>query len=230
MSGRKIILAVALFVATLQLTAQKQIFEPQFYLGVNGGAMMPTIDFLPKVMQKSELGVVGGLSARYITEKNLGLLVELNYAQRGWNEDHEDFPDRSYRRTLNYIELPFMTHVYFGKKVKFVVNAGPQIAYLLNSSATMSDEMSDYIDRLHQSTNPNAAAQYRDDFKRFDYGIIGGAGVGMNMGSGDLFLEGRYYFGLGDIFESRKSKENFYFNRSAHRIIEVKLSYYFKLK
>jgi len=35
---------------------------------------------------------------------------------------------------------------------------------------------------------------------------------------------------LGDIFESRRLKEDFFFNRSAHRIIEAKLSYLFQVK
>lgn len=230
MNIKRISVILIALLSVLQLSAQAKDFEKEFYIGLNGGALMPSVDFLPKITQKNEIGVLGGVSARYISEKHLGVLVELNYAQRGWSEDHENNPERSYKRTLNYIELPFMTHVYFGNKMKFVVNAGPQIGFLLNHSESMSDEMSDYISGLHQSNNPNAGAQYKDDLKRFDYGIIGGAGVGVNIGSGDLFLEGRYYFGLGDVFESRKSKDNYFFNRSAHRIIELKLSYYFKLK
>ena len=79
--------------------------------------------------------------------------------------------------------------------------------------------------------NPDApiGMQYSLEPRKFDYGLIGGIGMELKTGVGNIELEGRYYFGLGDVFESRKSKEDFYFNRSAHRIIEAKLTYYYRI-
>ncbi len=72
---------------SVQVFAQKNDFGKELYVGVGGGALMTTVDFVPAVLQKSHLGIHGGISAKYISEKNLGLLLELNYAQRGWTED-----------------------------------------------------------------------------------------------------------------------------------------------
>lgn len=220
-----------LFILIGNAFSQKEEFQKQLYIGFGGGALTSSIDFLPSVLQKTNLGIHGGISAKYITEKSLGLLLELNYAQRGWTEDFEDQPEFSYSRTLNYLEMPFMTHIYFGNKIRFVINAGPQIAFLLGSSDQISDALKADVDANQEFASYIVGAQYKLDLKKFDYGIVGGAGIELKSGVGDLQLEGRYYFGLADIFENRKSKkEQYFFNRSGNRIIEAKLSYFFKMK
>ncbi|MDO5523190.1 MAG: porin family protein [Bacteroidia bacterium] len=217
------------FLFSLQVSAQNNEFEKELYIGVGGGALMSSIDFVPSVLQGQHFGIHGGVSAKYISEKHLGLLLELNYAQRGWTEDFPAESGFAYSRTLHYLEVPFMTHVYFGRKLRFVINAGPQLGFLLGSSATMNDALASDIDAKKQE-NPNVGMQYSSKPRNFDYGIVGGIGMELNTGVGNIELEGRYYFGLGDVFENRKSKDDFYFNRSAHRIIEAKLSYFFKVK
>ena len=229
MKVTKIFLLISAVIFSLNLSAQKEEFKKELYVGFGGGALMSSVDFVPSILQKRNLGIHGGLSAKYISEKHLGLILELNYAQRGWKEDFEENPDFLYSRTLNYLEIPFMTHVYFGNKVRFVFNAGPQIGILLNHSSQMSDELMLHVNQIQEQGNEKYGAQYNNDLKKFDYGIIGGAGFELNTGAGSFQLEGRYYFGLGDVFESRKSKDNFFFNRSAHRIIEAKLTYFFRL-
>ncbi|HMM17211.1 MAG: porin family protein [Petrimonas sp.] len=216
---------------TVQVFAQKNDFEKEFYIGVGGGAFMSTVDFVPAVLQKPSLGIHGGISAKYISEKHLGLMVELNYAQRGWTENFPAESGFSYSKTLNYLEVPFMTHIYFGNNVRFVINVGPQLGFLLGSSNHMNEALSANITAKREE-NPEAqiGMQYILDPGSFDYGLIGGIGMELKTGAGNVGLEGRYYFGLGDVFENRKTKENFFFSRSAHRIIEAKLSYFFKVK
>lgn len=98
------------------LYAQKETFKGELYLGAGGGALFSKIDFVPSVPLAYKQGVFGGISAKYISEKNLGLLVELNYTQRGWKEEFDASSEFSYNRSLNYVEMPFMTHIYGGKK------------------------------------------------------------------------------------------------------------------
>lgn len=219
------------FLFSIQISAQKKDFEKELYFGVGGGALMTSVDFLPSVLQKSHMGIHGGISAKYISENHLGLLLELNYAQRGWTEDFPVESGFAYSKTLNYLEIPFMTHVYFGKKFRFIINAGPQIGVLLGSSDNMNEALSaDIAAKKQQDPEAEIGMQYVSEPKKFDYGIVGGIGMEFKTGAGNIALEGRYYFGLGDVFENRKTKEDFYFNRSAHRIIEAKLSYFFKVK
>jgi hypothetical protein len=58
--------------------------------------------------------------------------------------------------------------------------------------------------------------------------LTGGAGIELKTGIGIFNLEGRYYFGLGDIFNNRRG-DNAYFSRSAHRVISAKLTYYIQM-
>ena len=213
-------------------TQKKDIFKNEFYIGAGGGVMSASLDFMPTVQQSYLMGINGGISARYITEKHLGLIAELNYAQRGWKEEFNTEQDFAYSRTLNYLEIPFMTHVYFGKKIRFIINAGPQISLLLNDNPKMSQALAQDMAEK-QAADPNAKIGYQyspfSELKRVDYGLIGGAGIELQTLLGIFNLEGRYYFGLGDVFESRRS-ENAYFSRSAHRLIETRLTYYIKVR
>lgn len=225
------------FFCTGQLFSQKKEFKSQLYIGIGGGALISSVDFVPAVLQKSRYGIVGGVSAKYISEKSLGLLLELNYAQRGWKEDFPSESGFAYNRTLNYLEIPMMTHVYFGKKFRFIFNAGPQIGFLIGNSDKMSYALAADVDKKRRE-KPDAriGIQYVSELQKFDYGLIGGTGMEFQTGIGNFALEGRYYFGLGDIFQSRKTtgsvtsdpKGNF--SRSAHRIIEAKLTYYINIK
>ena len=63
---------------------------------------------------------------------------------------------------------------------------------------------------------------------RMDYGILGGAGVEFVFARRhSLMLEGRYYFGLGSIFSSKKRDP---FSASRCTSIEVSLGYMFRVK
>ena len=57
-----------------------------------------------------KLGFNGGATIRWNTEPNLGIQAELNFTQHGWEEKFEEKPQYKYSRTVNYMELPFLTH------------------------------------------------------------------------------------------------------------------------
>lgn len=213
-----------IFIFSFRGYAQRSDFRPKFYLGAGGGVLFSMVDFVPNIPQGYRMGYHGGVSAKYISENHLGLIGEVNFAQRGWKEKFEDNPDFSYSRTLNYLEIPLMTHVYFGKKIRFIFNAGPQISFLLSNASSMNEALKNAVDagkveKTHQYAMPD---------RKFDYGLIGGMGMALKTGIGDFDLEGRFYFGLGDIFDSRISS-NSHFSRSASRSIQAKLTYYMKL-
>lgn len=228
---RQLVLLFSMFLTVTTLFAQKESARNELYLGAGGGVVFSNIDFMPTVEQTEHMGILGGISLKYISEKHLGLIAELNYVQKGWTEAFEPDSEFSYQRTLSYLEMPFLTHIYFGNKTRFIINAGPKISYLLGEQHQMSSALADDL-ALRREADPEApiGVQYGsiDAMKRVDYGLIGGLGLELKTAMGDLNLEGRYYFGLADLFTSRRS-ENAYFSRSAHRIIEGKLTWYFKI-
>ena len=81
-------------IATLLLTgfalpAVAQIGEARNNLsvGINGGVNLNSASFTPTIKQNSLMGITGGLTARYISEKYFAMIcgaqVELNVSQRG---------------------------------------------------------------------------------------------------------------------------------------------------
>ena len=57
---------------------------------------------------------------------------------------------------------------------------------------------------------------------KFDYGIAGGLGIELKTKIGNFFVEGRYYYGLSDIYKNSKTDD---FGRSANQDIIIKLGY-----
>ena len=94
---RQLIAGILLFLCSAQISAQKNQFDKELYIGVGGGAFASSVDFSPSVSQQPFIGIHGGVSAKVYLGKHLGLLVELNYAQRGWMEDFS--PKADFRTT-----------------------------------------------------------------------------------------------------------------------------------
>ncbi len=217
------ILLIILLTCNLPLFAQLGEIRNNWSIGVNGGVNLNKVSFVSvvKVKEKMQLAPTMGITARFISEKYFamicGVQVELNYSQRGWKEDPEEKP-YTYQRKMNYLELPFLVHLAFGKDrgAQFFVNAGPQLGFLLSEKELYGGEWQTYPYEQHGKMAE----------KRFDYGIVGGGGLEVRTGIGNFLLEGRYYFGLGDFFNSTKKD---YFERSAHTTISVRLSYLFDL-
>ncbi len=225
---RRRLAAVLVAVAVLLLlpsvaSAQIDQLQNNLSVGINAGMNMNSVSFSPSVRQNSKKDFTAGVSVRYISEKYFGMtcgvLMEVNYSRRGWSEHYEDYPDVSYQRTMNYVEVPFMAHLAFGKKaVQFFLHAGPQIGFFLGDSYTIGGDWSELT--LQQTQHTEAID------KNFDYGIAGGAGLELNSGIGHFLLEGRYYYALSDFFGNDKKEV---FGRSAHGGITVKLTYLFDL-
>lgn len=152
--------------------------------------------------------------------------MEVNFAQRGWDESYEDYPELSYTRTMNYVEVPFLAHLAFGRErgMQFFIHAGPQIGFLLSDSEKIDG---DWDRMLGLGANLVTEQHGKAIDNKFDYGIAAGAGVELRTKAGNFLLEGRYYYGLSDFYNSTKKD---YFSRSAHNIISVKLTYLFDLK
>lgn len=204
-------------------------YKPHISIGAKGGASLSEIDFSPSLKQMWNSGTTGAVTFRYTEEKLFGLIAELGWVQRGWREDYEGAP-LLYRRTLNYVNLPVLTHIYFGsRRFKGFVNLGPQVSFLL------SDNIVSDFDYHNPLDNPDFPKKNRMTEQmvtpvnnRFDYGICGGVGMEFYVSPrNSILVEGRYYFGLGNIFPATKADT---FGASRPMSIEITLGYFFRLK
>jgi len=165
---------------------QNNNFRKETYVGLSGGATGSMVYFKPIVEQSYLLAYQGGFVFRYISEKHLGVQAELNYIQRGWSESGKTFSKR-----LDYIELPFLTHIYFGKNARFFLNLGPEIGYLINET-------------ILQNSNPGSTAEQhiRAIQNKFKYGLTAGLGFSFHIKRQVLQLEARGNFAASDIYSN----------------------------
>ena len=230
MRMKKIILSALACLFTLPIMAQLGEERHNLAVGVNAGMNMSTVSFSPRIKLNSYPGMTFGVTARYMSEKYFkmmcGIQAEINYTQRGWKENIEDGTGNTYSRTMNYVEVPLLAHLSFGKDaldegVKFFVNMGPQVSYFLSEKEKMSEDW----DPSHR---PNGVNQQYGKWveNKFDYGILGGLGFELSTKAGHFLLEGRYYYGLSDFWGSSKKDD---FGRSGHSYMGVRLTYLFDI-
>lgn len=234
---------MALLLCPAALRAQIGAHRNDLSVGVNGGYVMSSIGFTPKVTQDSHTGMTFGLSMRYTCEKYFSTIcsiaAELNYARVGWKErilTTDDQPvinaqtglAEAYQRDLNYLQLPIFAHLAWGREKKgmqFFFKAGPQFGFLINESTKTNFNFADRntADRSNQTCAQNTMAVEN----KFDYGIAAGLGLEYSIPRvGHFLLEGRYYYGLGNIYGDSKRD---YFAKSNHSNIVIKLTYLFDI-
>ena len=204
-------------------------YKPHLSIGVKGGMTMSKMSFSPSVKQSFSNGSAGAVTFRYTEEKLFGLIAELGWAQRGWKENFEDSPCQ-YSRSLTYIKLPILTHIYFGSpRFKCFVNLGPEFDYMIADNISSNFDYRNPFEADGFPTKARMTEQMSMDIKnKFDYGITGGIGIEFYLPPrNSLTLEGRYYFGLGNIYPAAKADT---FSASRNTSIEITLGYNFRLK
>ncbi len=189
------LLIISFLLCALNLAAQPRLKQEEMYIGVHAGAIATMVSFAPEIEQNALqpfLGANGGFVFRYAGHKVCGLQVELNYMQRGWYE-----VQTGYKRTIDYIELPFLTHLSFGKKCRGFVNLGPQIGYAIRDVLPTAP--------LSPSDKYYPSAQYLHIDNRFDWGIAGGLGVLYRTPKAGVYqLEARFNYSFGNLYANSK--------------------------
>ena len=197
-------------------------------IGANGGFNLSRVDFSPTIKQELHPGLTGGFTLRYTTEKYFSLIcaaqLEVNFAQRGWNELIDDGSNNTYHRTTNYVEIPFFAHLGWGQEergMQFFINVGPQLGLFLNDEEYYGFSAEHPWDESQRPNN--ITMQYGKQVENtLEYGIAGGAGMELKTAIGNFIIEGRYFFGLSDMFGNAKADP---FGRSANTTITGKISY-----
>ena len=227
---KRVAFLIIAVLATVAPLAAQTLYKPHLQVGAHGGVVMSQQSFNPSIEQKFHQGITIGVSAVWAEERHVGLRGELNFTQRGWCEDFTETPDFSYKHTLTYIELPILTHIFFGgRKVKGFFNLGPQLCYMLGDNVDCNFDVTKMSEIPGFPTANRTTEQMAMKVSnRFDYGICGGAGIQFIIKRRHtVYLEGRYYYGLGNIFPSSKKD---YFNASRGNAITVTMGYMFRVK
>jgi hypothetical protein len=223
---------VVLLLLTSFGPALAQVGEPRrdFSIGLTAGCTMNRMDFSPVIKQRSKNSPMLGFAARYVCEKYFSTVcaveMEVLYNNLGWQEDIEDGSNNTYTRDWHFIQMPILMQMGWGRErrgMKFLFEAGPQVGLFLSG-----EEHKGGAGAWDISHRPNGVIyQYgKDPDNRVDYGIAGGVGLEYSSAIGHILLQGRYYYGLGDMYDNSKRGK---FGRSANQTLMIKLTYLFDL-
>ncbi|MCD7977765.1 MAG: PorT family protein [Tannerellaceae bacterium] len=217
---RKLIYSAALILLLSAGSQAQTPFKQEVCIGGSFGMGFSSVGFTPKVKQNMLQTYHAGITGRWISDKNVGLQLEVNFNQQGWDEEFED-PAYHYKRTINYIEIPFLTHIYAGnRRVRFVMNLGPKVGY------AFSESTSENLEGASPAPNTTVAQRASGIDQKFDWGICGGPGLEIRTGIGNFVVEGRYYYALGNIYSIRRGAD---FAKASNQQILIKLTYLTKL-
>lgn len=219
---RRSYIVLLLLLVSLMSVAQPRLRTPEIYVGAHAGVMASTMLFRPNVakidIMQSPLTMNGGLVFRYAAHKVCAIQVEANYMQRGWREQIAlgTGSTMDYTRQLDYIEIPLLMHLYFGKqRFRGFINLGPQIGYCIRDIAT-------------QLPSTITSPQYQPIEKPFDWGLAGGLGCYYRTKKIGLFqLEARFNFSMGTTYNDRKVD---YFSQSNAMNLSLNLAYLWEIK
>ena len=243
--GRFLVLLPFFLFAFLPLNAQVGEHRSEFAVGFSGGYVMSNVGFATaRVPQSQHGGLIGGLTMRYTSEKYFNsicaIVGEVNLAQIGWKENILDINDlpvvntttgiqERYQRDMTYLQVPVFARLGWGRErrgAQFFFQAGPQLGVFLKEKTQKTFEwnQADFAQRTSDIVAQDTMAVEH----KIDYGIAAGIGLELSLNKlGHIMLEGRYYYGLADIYGNSKRD---YFARSNFGNIVIKLSYLFDIR
>lgn len=217
------IMSSTLFMPGLQAQTH---YKANISIGAKAGANFSRVEFTPSVDQSFIPGMNAGLAIRYIEENHFGFIWEVNFEQRGWQESFDE-GDFEYKRTVNYLQIPFLAHIYFGRRGKFFINAGPSVSF------TLSDKISSNFD--YKNVGSVQGFPLRTTYQlampihqKVDYGITGGIGGEFSINRrNSIYLDARFYYGLGNMLKSGRTHD---LRGSNSMTISVSAGYWFRVK
>jgi hypothetical protein len=175
---KKMAIILALLLAT-------SAFAQGISFGVKGGVNYTSLsgDDVPDGLGW-KLGFGGGVVAALNVMDMFVIQPEVLYTMKG-GED----PDEEYSFDLTYVEVPVLLKYSVPMEGMISPNffVGPSLGILMSAEFAEED--------------------VKDDLKTMDFGVVVGAGVDFDMGTGKVTLDGRYTLGLMSIDDSGEEQD-----------------------
>jgi hypothetical protein len=168
---RNLILGILLFNSSLVFGQTKN-----FNIGIEGGPSLISLygNDMVKSYNELSLGFSGGLSFQYNFSKLVALRTNLSFERKGLTSKIQEtdeygnpIEELTFHSNFNYLTLPLLGRLDFGKRINFYVNVGPYLGYLL-SSREITEASGDF---------PKSEIDDTDDYKKLDFGITSGLGI-----------------------------------------------------
>ncbi len=181
---KRVIFCLILFAPVLALG--------QTLVGVRGAWGLSGAYIAPTQYQKPVYGnFEAGFIVKHYNLKYIGFQGELNFVERGYRKPVNNWA--FYKRANTYLELPIFLQGKIKYRVSYLVlNAGCYAAYLIDSKE--GDNLNGEFNMIEYDFSI-----LRDN--RFDYGLLGGLGLGFDIKNVTLQVEARILYGFGDIYK-----------------------------
>jgi hypothetical protein len=170
----------------------------QVNIGLKGGATFSSILYDAKPFQQNPAdteiipGFMGGISFQFLNEKKAGIQVELLYVQKGFTTKFDSLTNTKYERSIEYISLPFLMHLSFGKKsYNICLLLGPYGSYALKSGEVLTDGS--------QETRRTYEFDSEID-NRFEFGLEAGLGLRNAFSFGIFEIEAMFSFTFTSLY------------------------------
>jgi hypothetical protein len=171
-----ILLMVCLFVSYFS--------QAQSKVGIRAGVLISTQDFnngMLTVDPKSKFGADLALIAEFGIGPLLAISPEFHWMQKGAKIEDINGTAGESTRTFDYLEIPVLLKLNFGKGAGFFLFGGPSIGYLFNATDKDGDGKTNDIDL--------------NDYNRAEIGAHLGAGLTL----GPVKIDVRYIAGFSNI-------------------------------
>ncbi|MEN8137043.1 MAG: porin family protein [Bacteroidota bacterium] len=212
------ILAIIFFTITTAVNAQNS-FKPESSIGIKLGGNISRVAFDLPIEQNLNYGYLGGIVFKHKSERKLGIQLELNYMQAGWNEKLDTI--NTYIRRLNYIQVPIMTHINIGEgKTNLIFNLGTYVSFLISESDEINFIVEEEVLKYYNEPLSNNT----------EFGFTGGLGIVRKTSIGTFQIEARFNQSLNNIFKYEVNSQEYPFSASKNQTLEVTLSYLLNLK
>lgn len=188
-----------------------------FSSGVSVGGNLAYVEVDPSSEGSPRYGLTGGLYGNY-TFYSMGEAVDFSvqpgvyYTMKGFRAVQPTSPTTTTDLSVNndYIELPILMKASFslGLPVNSYVLAGPSVGYRIINNASTENPVVPAVET-------SVEAKYQD----FDFGVVLGAGVDLDMG---VSVDARFNLGLYNI-EDAPTGDNYTKTRSISLMVSYNL-------
>ena len=170
-------------------------------IGINGGVNITNVSGFKSdstgATLENNIGRLYGVTLVYHLNKVFAIKTDIDFENKGWTVKNFGMVENSatgineivdVTQNLNYFDIPAFLHIGFGNKLKFDLNFGPYIAFLMDNKATITDGDGIVI------PDGDVSLGVLPEYSATDFGITYGAGI-------DLALGKRVSFGFDLLYE-----------------------------
>jgi hypothetical protein len=188
----------------------RPVFDYGLFVGLNysHGSLVEPYSLLPNLsddelrFRPDNFGLGAGLILNFYITNTIQVTITPMYAQKKIRLDHYDdvvlgIYHIEHFESQSYIDIPLsVTYDFDLGRFKPYLRAGGQLGYLFEAKTSTTTRYLQDGNVLYENSGPDVDVHAAGNRNKFNYGILGGAGVKLKITKGYFYLDARYTVGL----------------------------------